>query len=71
MNFTFGFGLTFDPTLPIQRALDDLQLADGPPIPMTPHGPDEWLRRLGTLPLMHQPGAKFMYNTGSLEHRTY
>ena len=20
------------------------------------HGPDEWLRRLGTLPLMHQPG---------------
>ena len=22
-----------------------------------PHGPDEWMRRLGTLPLMHQPGS--------------
>jgi len=27
--------------------------------------PDEWMRRLGRLPLMHQPGEKWMYNTGS------
>jgi len=27
--------------------------------------PDEWMRRLGTLPLMHQPGEQWMYNTGS------
>ena len=27
--------------------------------------PDEWLHRLGTLPLMHQPGERWMYNTGS------
>jgi len=27
--------------------------------------PDEWIRRLGTLPLMHQPGEKWMYNTAS------
>ena len=27
--------------------------------------PDEWMRRLGTLPLMHQPGERWMYNTGS------
>ncbi|PYV87657.1 MAG: serine hydrolase, partial [Acidobacteria bacterium] len=27
--------------------------------------PDEWIRRLGTLPLMHQPGEGWMYNTGS------
>jgi CubicO group peptidase (beta-lactamase class C family) len=35
-------------------------------VPLTPHAPDEWLRRFGTLPLMHQPGARWMYNTGSL-----
>jgi CubicO group peptidase (beta-lactamase class C family) len=66
MSFTFGFGLQFDLTLPIQRAIDDLQLANGEPVPMTPHDPDEWMRRLGTLPLMYQPGAQFLYNTGSL-----
>src|SRR5437667_12704898 len=27
--------------------------------------PDEWIRHLGTLPLMHQPGEAWMYNTGS------
>jgi CubicO group peptidase (beta-lactamase class C family) len=27
--------------------------------------PDEWLRRLGQLPLMHQPGAKWLYNTSA------
>ena len=27
--------------------------------------PDEWLRRLGELPLMFQPGERWMYNTGS------
>ncbi|GAA3467420.1 serine hydrolase domain-containing protein [Nonomuraea roseola] len=24
--------------------------------------PDEWMRRLGTLPLMHQPGERWLYN---------
>ena len=27
--------------------------------------PDEWLRRLGTLPLMRQPGETWLYHTGS------
>ncbi len=66
LTFTLGFGLLFDDTLPIQRAIDERELANGPPVPMTPHGPDEWMRRFGTLPLMHQPGERWMYNTGSL-----
>jgi CubicO group peptidase (beta-lactamase class C family) len=66
MTFTLGFGVLFDPAPPIQRAIDDLQLVNGAPVPMTPHGPDEWMRRFSTLPLMHQPGAQWMYNTGSL-----
>lgn len=66
MNLTFGFGVLFDPTLPIQQAIDARQLVNGPPIPMTPWTPDEWMAKLGELPLMHQPGQTWMYNTGSL-----
>lgn len=66
LNFTLGFGLLFDNTLPIQRAIDANQLVNGAPVPMTPHAPDEWMKRFGTLPLMHQPGERWMYNTGSL-----
>ena len=66
LSFTLGFGLLFDNSLPIQRAIDENQLVNGAPVPMTPHGPDEWMKRFGTLPLMHQPGERWMYNTGSL-----
>src|SRR6266496_5394656 len=66
LSFTLGFGLLFDNSLPIQRAIDANQLVNGQPVPMTPHGPDEWMKRFGTLPLMHQPGERWMYNTGSL-----
>jgi CubicO group peptidase (beta-lactamase class C family) len=66
LRFTLGFGLLFDNSPPIMKKLDELQLVNGPPVPMTPHAPDEWMRRFGTLPLMHQPGARWMYNTGSL-----
>ncbi len=34
--------------------------SDGPAGP----GPDEWIRRLGTLPLMYQPGECWLYPTG-------
>jgi len=66
LTFTLGFGILFDPTPPIQKAIDELQLVNGAPVPMTPHAPDEWMRRLGALPLMFQPGERWMYNTGSL-----
>jgi CubicO group peptidase (beta-lactamase class C family) len=66
LSFTMGFGMLFDNHLAIQRAIDEKQLVNGPPVPMTPLEPDEWMRRFGTLPLMHQPGEGWMYNTGSL-----
>ncbi len=67
LTFRLGFGLVLEPsaTWPIQQAVNELQLMTGPPKPRTPHAPDEWMRRLGTLPLMHQPGERWMYNTGS------
>jgi CubicO group peptidase (beta-lactamase class C family) len=52
-------------TYPIQRRISELQLVGfGPPDPAAPVPPDEWLKRLGTLPLMAQPGDRWLYNTG-------
>lgn len=67
LTFRLGFGMILAPpgTYPIQKAMDDLDLGQsGPSNSMMPE-PDEWIRRLGTLPLMHQPGEKWMYNTGA------
>jgi len=67
LAFTWGFGIMMAApgTYPIQRAADELRLAQGFPTPLVPPAPDEWIRRLGTLPLVHQPGAQWMYHSGS------
>ncbi|TML59280.1 MAG: beta-lactamase family protein [Actinobacteria bacterium] len=65
LTFRMGIGLVMavPGTHPIADAL--AALGQGPPNPAGPPGPDEWIRRLGTLPLVHQPGERWMYNTGS------
>lgn len=64
LTFRLGFGMLIGPTdYPIQRAIMQLQLWGRKPWP--PHSPDEWLRRLGTLPLMYQPGERWLYHMGS------
>lgn len=67
LTFTMGFGIMMAPpgTHPIQRAVEELELGQGPPNPGKTPAPDEWMKRLATLPLMHQPGRQWMYNTGS------
>jgi CubicO group peptidase (beta-lactamase class C family) len=68
LTFRLGFGIIFAPgaaSYPIQQAMDQLKLGQGMPDPLVPPAPDEWIRRLGTLPLMHQPGERWMYNTGT------
>ena len=67
LTFRLGHGLLMVPpgTYPVQKVLDELGLAVGPPAPDEMPAPDEWLRRLGTLPLLHQPGERWMYHTGS------
>ncbi len=70
LTLRMGFGQltepTFDPPFPIVNAANALQLVLGPPDPPTPHSPDEWIQRFGTLPLMYQPGERWQYNVGSL-----
>jgi CubicO group peptidase (beta-lactamase class C family) len=67
LTFRLGFGMVMAPPeeYPILRAVIELLGGQGPPQPQAAPAPDEWIRRLGTLPLMHQPGEKWMYNTGS------
>jgi|SRR5882724_13429364 len=67
LTFRLGLGMIMAPpdSMPIQKALGERALGQGPPAPDTTAAPDEWMRRLGTLPLMHQPGERWMYHTGS------
>ena len=65
LTLRMGFGFVMAPpgATPIQRAASELQVMPGPPKPQAPPAPDEWMRRFATLPLMHQPGEKWMYPT--------
>ena len=67
LTFRMGFGQMLAPpdAYPILKAASEQQIGMGPPSPSTLPASDEWMRRLGRLPLMHQPGERWMYNTGS------
>ncbi len=68
LTFRMGLGIIMAPpdTYPIQKAIAELKIQGmGRPNPSAPHSPDEWIRRLATLPLVHQPGEQWMYNIGS------
>jgi len=67
LTFTWGFGVLYAPPdgYPILKTANDLQIGVGPPQPLKTPRPDEWMHRLGTLPLMSQPGEMWIYNTGS------
>jgi CubicO group peptidase (beta-lactamase class C family) len=66
LSLRMGFGFVLGPpdTYPILAAADEQRLGMGPPKPATPHEPDEWIRRFAMLPLMHQPGERWMYEMG-------
>src|SRR2546430_13248167 len=67
LTFRMGFGQMMAPpdAYPILKAASEQQIGMGPPSPSMLPAPDEWMRRLGRLPLMHQPGERWMYNTGA------
>jgi CubicO group peptidase (beta-lactamase class C family) len=71
LTFTFGFGLATEMfvatgPLPIVVAADEARLSTiGPPDVATQPDPDTWIAGLGSLPLMAQPGERWLYNTGA------
>jgi CubicO group peptidase (beta-lactamase class C family) len=62
LRSTSGLGLSSDFTAPITAVLFE-RLNQGPPRPQGFPPPDEWMARVGELPLVHQPGEGFTYNT--------
>jgi CubicO group peptidase (beta-lactamase class C family) len=67
LTFRLGLGMDFAAPWPqpLMEAMAKLSLGSGPPEPQVPPPPDEWIRRLATLPLLYQPGEHWLYNTGS------
>jgi CubicO group peptidase (beta-lactamase class C family) len=71
LTFTWGFGMQgamFMATepWPIFAATLDRELSTfGPPQPGITPDPDTWMARLGELPLLAQPGERWLYQTGS------
>jgi len=65
LTFRAGYGeIAFlSPTCPLQRAMIEARL------PLTEWlfagTPDEFMKRLGALPLAHQPGERWLYHMGS------
>jgi CubicO group peptidase (beta-lactamase class C family) len=64
LTFRMGFG-GYLGSCPVNDVAAPLELSVGPPQPSLPPEPDEWMRRFATLPLMCQPGERWLYHTGS------
>lgn len=59
----FGSVLAHPGTYPIQKRIREDRIGgDGPPLPSQSPGTDEWLQKLGALPLLAQPGERWMYH---------
>ena len=71
LTFTFGFGFVTEMFMsagpvPIVAASDAARLSTiGPPDRAVQPDPDTWIAGLGSLPLVAQPGERWMYNTGA------
>jgi CubicO group peptidase (beta-lactamase class C family) len=67
LTFRLGLGMDFEAgwPQPLFDQMDRLGMGGGPPEPQVPPEPDEWMRRLSTLPLLYQPGERWLYHTGS------
>lgn len=63
LAFRAGHGFIGDFGAPVVQAL--FARHQGPPQPQAFPAPDEWLARIAEVPLVHQPGRGWTYNTGS------
>ncbi|MFB7846498.1 serine hydrolase domain-containing protein [Streptomyces sp. NPDC056053] len=64
LTFRAGIGFPDDFSLPGVAPLFD-ELRQGRPQPQSVPAPDEWMAALSRIPLLHQPGEGWLYNTCS------
>ncbi|HEV3342326.1 MAG TPA: serine hydrolase domain-containing protein, partial [Pirellulales bacterium] len=65
LTYRMGFGSVMAPpaTYPIQNLIREYRIGgDRPMLPSQQPGTDEWLSKLGSLPLLAQPGERWMYH---------
>jgi CubicO group peptidase (beta-lactamase class C family) len=65
LTYRMGFGsvMAMPDTYPIQKLIREYRIGgDGPMLPSQAPAMDEWLRKLGSLPLLAQPGERWMYH---------
>jgi CubicO group peptidase (beta-lactamase class C family) len=65
LTYRMGFGGVMAPpdTFPIQKLIREYKIgSDGPPLPAQGPTTEDWVKRLGSLPLMAQPGERWMYH---------
>ncbi len=71
LTFTFGFGMVMEMFMasdpwPVVAAATEAGLATiGPPQPDDFVDADTWIAKFGELPLLAQPGERWLYNTGA------
>src|SRR3954470_11866687 len=71
LTLTFGFGMAVEMFMapepwPVVVAATEAGLSTiGPPQPDAFVDPDTWIARFGELPLLAQPGERWLYNTGA------
>jgi CubicO group peptidase (beta-lactamase class C family) len=67
LTFRLGLGMDFEAPWPqpLLEAMGELGLGAGPPEPQVPPPPDEWVARLSTVPLLYQPGERWLYHVGA------
>ncbi|MET1075475.1 MAG: serine hydrolase domain-containing protein [Umezawaea sp.] len=64
LTFRAGYGFPSDFSLPAVALLFG-ELMQGPPEPQKVASPDDWMAILARVPMLHQPGEAFLYNTCS------
>jgi CubicO group peptidase (beta-lactamase class C family) len=65
LTYRMGFGsvMAMPDTYPIQKLIREHRIGgDGPTLPSQAPSMDEWLQKLGSLPLLAQPGERWMYH---------
>jgi CubicO group peptidase (beta-lactamase class C family) len=71
LAFTWGFGMqgamfmAAEPWPIVAATVERELFTFGPPQPDSMPDPDTWMARLGELPLLAQPGERWLYQTGS------
>jgi CubicO group peptidase (beta-lactamase class C family) len=65
LTYRMGFGsvMAMPGTYPIQKLIREYRIGgDGPMLPSQLLGTEEWMKKLGSLPWLAQPGERWMYH---------